>query len=119
MKLIYKIESILDKIKYAFQRAFRGYDDPTRWGLCDAVEKISIPVLKEYLKEAEDGCHPGSLTKKQWINILKTIIEGFQSDEDACDYLGNKKDIKKFHQILEKKKKAAELFGKVFYSLWN
>lgn len=122
MSPLYYLEDLKDRIKYAFQRAFRGFDDTAYWGLCEYVQEITIKVLKKtltdtvgypiYLHTVYPELIPKELRKK-WVEIQKKIIEGFELDLNCADCIKmpNKKDQKKIDE-------AAELFGKYFYCFW-
>jgi hypothetical protein len=44
------MNNILNEIKWAWQRVFRGYDDTIYWGFDGYLEQI-IPALKEFCKK--------------------------------------------------------------------
>lgn len=119
MRPLYYLEDLKDRVKYAFQRAFRGFDDTAYWGLCDYVQVITIKVLKKtltdtvgypvYLQKFYPKLSPKKLEKK-WVEILKKIVYGFELELNKVK--PNKKDQKKIDE-------AAELFGRYFYCFWT
>lgn len=50
---IYKIKHIFKELKWAFQRAWRGYDSRDIWGLNDRFIDRLIILLKDY----KENCH--------------------------------------------------------------
>lgn len=119
MRPFYYLEDLKNRVKYAFQRAFRGFDDTAYWGLCEYVQVIAIKVLKRTLKDTVG--YPIYLQKfypdlsfkelkKKWVEILEKIVCGFELDLNKTG-LPNKRDQKKIDE-------AATLFGRYFYCFW-
>ena len=44
----YKVESLIRELKYAWQRAWRGYDDPEIWNMDAAIRNKLIVWLRAY-----------------------------------------------------------------------
>mgnify|MGYP001179676488 CR=1 FL=1 len=127
----YYINQGIEEVKFAFQRAFRGFDDGAVWSV-DAYLATLIPKLLRELKERNVGV-PGDVFKEgdfkesgevvsqeileqraeEWNVILTDIIEGFEeySRVQECVGLHPDRDLKKF-------KKAMKLFSKYYRSLW-
>jgi hypothetical protein len=84
------------QIKYAWQRAFRGWDDTALWGIDSYLAKIILQLVRK-LKEDNIGIpvsmfeglpcdenYPFSeesvkIAKQRWIEVQDKIIEGFES----------------------------------------
>ena len=100
----YKIEGILDELKYAWQRAWRGYDDTEVWCIDWAIKAKLIALLQDYKKNRHclwwcpDGYDWSEVCKQDgWIKrycfsseqmdiILDTFIFHLQmSDEDFVE----------------------------------
>ena len=96
-------------IKFAWQRAFRGYDDFAWWDLDLYIAKIAAPILLK-MAERTPG-YPPDLTEEEWGVILhkmhiamaliaKDKISHDQKEELAID-------------------EGVELFGRWFRHLWT
>lgn len=137
-----RIWHILDdwkyKIKWGFQRMFRGYDDPFVWSHYYWNSVYTIAALKE-LKRTHIG-HPAILTEendlhddqsveknsKRWDDLLDQMIAGFEAilEEDEVHietegkYDHEKSEIKRkeLHDIFEK---GMTLYMKYYRHLWD
>lgn len=99
-----RIIAIPKRIKWFFQRGFRGYSDFDIWSLdfylsniiSKSVKKLketcnSVPTWKEDMKEEE--------AIKKWNNILDNIIYTFEINKKVMD-----SDIYLYESDIEKKK---------------
>ena len=102
------------RIKAAFQRMFRGYDDSARWNLNDYVADIVIENTKWMEKNATG--HPCNLKNmKEWKAILKKIRKGFEA-YNKIKYA----TLDDRTKILEnQQEEGMELFIEHFDSLWD
>jgi hypothetical protein len=125
--LYYRISFLIGetgrKIKWAFQRAIRGYSNKDVWSidcfLCDIMPKMLRQLAKNLngcptnlydKKNEDDECH-------KWVKILEKMAEGFEAGQKINDMdFDNEQERKK----LEKKfDKGMDLFKKYFFSLWD
>ena len=97
------IREIKGEIKFALQRAFRGYDDKVSlgWGLEQYFEQI-IPSIKEFceyeLNEMSQVEH-----STDWTNAYKNTLKLIKDWEDK-DYkaLDENKELSKLFQYISK-----------------
>lgn len=120
-----------DKVKWAYQRLTRGWDDRAVWDMDYYLAKL-IPQLVKELKEKGHG-FPSSmipvlipedfieelsketqiLALKRWHDILDSIVEGFEEYSQVRNCMMHP-DYK-----MEKFEKGFKLFKKYFGSLWD
>lgn len=99
----------------AWQRAVRGYDDETKWGLCYSLPSIIIPALDYMIKRAHG--HPCDLkSMKDWKNILKKMRQGFILQKKIDE---GKFNIKKYDEMKKKVDEGLDLFAKYYDNLWD
>lgn len=72
MHIRYKIKEIIRELKYAWQRALRGYDDTEVWDIDFAIKNRLIALLQDY-KESRDRfwswCCPDGY---DWSKVCKS-----------------------------------------------
>ena len=138
----YKIKSIKNKIKMAYQRAKRGYADQDVWDLHSWFMEI-MPKMLQNLKDTSHGFPIEFKSESEWFEILERMIFLLhEMDEDSCTYknpyedkwfevvthqkrdeelvkmyLGEEKN--KWNYINLCKKEFFDLFSKYFYNLWD
>lgn len=84
--LRWKIRALVFELKFAWQRAWRGYADPDVWGICEEIT-VTLPVLlKEFRK-----CHHGLFTDPVTFEAL-TEEETNTIIDDLVFYLENCND---------------------------
>ena len=106
------IKDFIREIKFAFQRAFRGFDDSAYWSLDFYLTKTIIPVLEFYRDEGSG--HPVSLTEKQWKSKLNKMIKAFsliKEENNRAEVLTKKE--------LEAINKGLKEFADYYRNLWN
>lgn len=107
-RLINAIKTWKNRLKWAWQRAYRGYDDTAKWSLDYYIAKIAMPVLKQM---ARYPGHPGSITAAQWRDYLFQMYR-------AMELIAEDKGI-----YTEEEEKEIDdgiaLFGKWFRALWT
>lgn len=123
------------EIKWAWQRVFKGYDDPSVWSHHSVMAKTTTKILRE-LAENKVGCPMDLYDSKKkkdechkWKNILIEMAEGFEAATaiDNMDYFTegvsgkyDKKESDKKRKILEKKfDKGMKLYHDHYFSLWD
>lgn len=123
----FRIHNIIKTIKYALQRAFRGYDDVQVWGLCDSFIDTYTKILKRLRQKS--GSYPFQFkTIEDWHAVLDEMIlhlEGMNEDsydtekriyEDWPDF--HSKCYQNRKKMNEHKEEFFKLFNKYFYDLW-
>lgn len=104
-----KLFLIKRRIKFIFQKWFRGFSDDETWSLSDTIAKFILPRLKRF-KQVTCG-YPEPLTEKEWDDILDKMIHSFEflaGDHYSND---NEDDWVKVDEGLE-------LFSKYYNNLW-
>jgi hypothetical protein len=125
------------KIKYAYQRVSRGWDDTAVWSIDWYLSKL-IPQLVKRLKdnkigypmEMYEGMTPldeGGWTyskeddeaaAQKWQGILQTIIDGFEASKRIQEeHLWSKSP--EYAELDAKFEKGFELFHKYYFNLWD
>lgn len=102
----------MSRIKFAFQRMFRGYDDTAKWALNDYIADIAIPMLKHLVKNGVGN--PVSTTDKQWKADLRKMIKGFEAYK-KIQYSANPN----FSKLDKIQTEGLRLFAENFSSLWD
>lgn len=103
--IIYKYKR---KIKFLYQRVFRGWDDSDTWNLDYKIAEFTLPRLKRF-KELHNS-YPVGLTEEEWIVIIDEMIYSFETTlNEDIDY--DKVDW-------DKVERGYMLFGKYFRNLW-
>lgn len=94
--------NLLTKLKFAWQRATRGYDDTFMWEMDAYLEHYFLPAIKEFCKrETED-----ERFKKVYDEMLKKIKEFEEMD------------IEDYYKIDNARDKMWEYFGKNIGYFW-
>jgi len=119
------IQMVPRRIKWFFQRGFRGYSDNDQWNLCFYLSSW-LPDALEQLKETGYG-FPASLitdetvddkiASKQWNEILKTMADGFRAFNklDTIEYESEEEE----KELIRQFDKGMLLFSKHFSNLWD
>lgn len=104
------------RLKYAWQRAYRGYDDTALWNLNDYITDIAIPCLTAMIENGYG--YPMDLTPRQWASQLKKMRKGFEAYKWIMeDYtVKNKRSL---HKKQREMKEGLELFAERFANLWD
>ena len=132
----YQSGELYRRIKWGFQRMFRGYDDRAYWGVDGYLTDIALPALKwlrahgHGLPWNQESTGWTSHTQESWNELLDKMILAFQimHDDDysdptslgAPDISVDKDAYWKWHE--ERKAKVDEglkWFAKYFQSLWD
>jgi len=129
MRLDYQIKEWFQEAKWVWQRAFRGYDDPTCWDLRSAIAEIAVPALT-YMIEKGHG-YPMGETDESWKEKLKIMRTGFQAMLASYPYpdgffdkwpAGKEvpEDWESWHkQKYEQTEAGMEVFAKSYQGLWD
>ncbi len=108
--MIYKLQDMKNRVKWAYQRIVRGYDDRLHWDLAEYLDPMIVAQAR-YLRDYSVG-HPSSITQKKWNKVLDTIIKGFGEEPDAY----HSKAWKKYRKEREK---ALVLLAFYWDNLWD
>ena len=140
----FKLRHLHHHLKWAWQRAWRGYDDPDVWGCTDTMRDRLIDILEDYKKNrhcnwnvpSECPTHNiiyGSYYSTEWTDaLIDTLLFHIKmSDEDYCfsmvypefDILKgvyDKEKIMRAHRIRKQNQDAAFELLKIFWDeLWD
>ena len=121
MRLKLCIERIRSKIKFGFQRMFRGYDDSALWCIHGYFVDEYMKILKDF--RANLHGYPGYMESiEEWEDILDAMIHHltfmsedlyFKDEYSNWSY----RDIDKSMEY--HKEEFFKLFTKYFYHLWD
>lgn len=126
--ILWYLKSLPCKLKYAWQRAWRGWDDSEVFELRGNFTTRMIGILRQF-KEVNiatwyDREQQRFRSEEETNSIIDEIILHFEeSDEDKWITMGiSASDSDRIEQIYndaaEHQKKAFELFSKHFDDLW-
>lgn len=101
-----------DRVKWFFQRVFRGYDDPGWWDIEISLARWIIPRLK-HLREHTHGYPPGVGGEESWDKILGKIILAF---ELIVEMLGEDTNLPPIRDQIDE---GLDLFRKWYFNLWD
>lgn len=111
------VEHYYYEVKYALQRAFRGYSDRDNWSIDGFLLQVLPPMIKN-LRKHNMG-YPVGLTNPKWKLILFEIEEGLIANRKLCNLEYDFKNKLMEEQLQYKSKKGLRLFFKYFNSLWD
>lgn len=141
------IFTLKNRLKWAWQRAYRGYDDTAKWGLYYSIAEISSPCIKAMIDNGTG--HPYGETEKSWrkkLLLMKKSFDLILLDNDDIDeeYLPDMPDSmawdspegieewdrrfppekrKEYWKAQERRqkeiRKGLQLFATHFQSLWD
>jgi len=103
------------RLRMAWQRIFRGYDDNWNWGLFHQLNEVAPKCLRKMKKGMG---HPAQLKSlKEWHDILEKMAKGFEASEKIeKDWLYKGK---RFEKLKAQRDKGLKLFIKHYESLWD
>lgn len=112
----YAVLDTLISIKYAYQRAVRGYDDRM---FCNLDEEIGKIISLVTLKMADKtNSYPDELTPEKWEGILNDISLGFGSYLEMRSGIYTFED-KEFKRLDKNFKRGLKLFTRYYTNLWD
>lgn len=112
--LRYKLSKLRYELKYAWQRAWRGYDDTDVLNLNDNFTEKYLMILKD-LRKSHHG-FPGSITNEEWESVLDKMIYhlgGIEESEDWTDF------EEENNRIDENISEFFKLMSEWFLDLWD
>jgi len=113
-----KIKNTYYKVKYGFQRMFRGYDDVETFETFATFLERYTKILKGFRKWGNS--YPSEFNSyEDWAKVLDEMINHFElSNEFHDSYKGMK--LFDAEQIAhDHADKALEMFVKYFWDLWD
>ena len=138
-RITYKIKSLKWELRYAWQRAWRGYDDVEVFDLSYKFIERMTQILKDFRKnnialfpnpDYQDTVHLTdiSLSEKETNDVLDEMINHFENSDinawtEEADLTpsrkGDMEKICKFEKnAMEHEKQALAMFVKWFDCLW-
>lgn len=129
------IPEIADRIRWAYQRVFRGYDDRVTWGIDNYLNE-HMPTWLRVLKENDQGvpfeCFPegawdeekcrfaeGSdeIAERNWHAALDGMIAGFEAAKRLSDWdFEGREELDELRRV---QNDGLALFVKYYGSLWD
>lgn len=117
-KSFFKIENFIIKIKMAYQRVVRGYDDQAMWNF---DEYVARQIKENCFIMAEEGHgYPNikGMTDKKWKQILLDISFGFGSYLEMRSGIYETND-KEFNRLNKEYRKGMAIFVIYHEYLWD
>ena len=121
------------RIKWAWQRLNRGWDDTVAWNLSSYLARM-LPMALADIAENANG-YPANIDKKvtysttkslrEWEQVLKKMGRGFKAAESimvADDKLFLKDgglDVQAYNKAMGEFNAGMDLFKEYFFSLWD
>ena len=125
-RIKYKVRDIYWKIRYGFQRMFKGYDAVDTFEIfAKFVERYS-KILTEYRKKPWG--YPGDLTEEEWDDIVDEMIYHLHYTDEETVIEELEKDVpdewsvsgKVVSDVMDRHKdEFFKLFSKYFFYLWD
>lgn len=75
-----KTYGILRAIKFAWQRAFRGYDDTFMWDMVLYLNHYFVPAIKEFCRKKLKACYD-----EKFVKVYEEMLEKIRLWEEAPD----------------------------------
>lgn len=134
MTLRWRIDRIVKKIRYAWQRAIRGYDDTDVFELCfnfaDRMTKLLSDFKRNNVALLHDDEEDRDLSEEETREVINEMIYYFSRSSDdndllyedmfgSKDHMATSEELTRYFQRLrECRSKALELFSKWCWELW-
>jgi len=148
-KYYYKFTSLPFKIKYFFQRLFRGYDDLDKWNAAWYIARKTIPVLKAWRNSNMHGSAIKWHREDRFGNIIELSVDEVYADSEKngwegpeaftlkewqaiiddiifafqwqidFDSIDSTVDDKEFKEGNKRQKRGLKLFSIYYNSLWD
>lgn len=110
--LRFRLRMVKKELLFAWQRAWKGYDDSMWWSI-DLHFMREMKVLLKHLRE--DGIsHPANMTMEEWSDTLlemETLLMQMDSLSDETFTADT--------ELVKTRDKFFELFSLYFYDLWD
>lgn len=111
--LRHKITTLKRELEYAWQRAWKGYDESYWYGLDSTFVELYISLLTRLRMDMNS--YPPDMTVEEWESILDEMISCLKAMR-VLFVSGVDRD---YDDIMEKKDRFFKLFNKYFYHLWD
>lgn len=109
--LTFKFRMLKRRLKHAWQRAVRGFDDSETWSLNTTFAQWFAPRLRRF-KEVTIAYPAYCNDMEEWQEILQKMLDGFEMMADGDTYFTFDE------QAHEKMQHSVDLFYQHFHSLW-
>ena len=125
-RIKHKVMDIYWKIRYGFQRMFKGYDAVDTFDTFDKFVERYSNILAEYRKRHLG--YPWDLTEEEWDDIIDEMIYHLHYMDEETVIAELEKDVpdewsvssKVVYDVMDKHKdEFFKLFSKYFYHLWD
>lgn len=118
------MKDVFRKIRWAYQRVVRGYDDTAYWNLDYYIARIALPVLKSYKTDKmgfmsnheyegdnpmDEGWHTEESQNELFDKMIFAMNSIVEDDMDMDDPVAYE----------EKINDGCRLFGEYFRGLWD
>ena len=117
---------VLDNVRWAWQRVFKGYDERVAW----SIDWHLVEVMPLWLDELIDGVKKMGGTpmdfvdlydneeqaETAWIETLEEIRNGFLAGADVLNLEWD--NVEEYNELMKRAEHGLELFRKHFFSLW-
>jgi len=111
------------RIKWFFQRIFRGYSDYDMLDYGEFACRKLLPSLKHWVAMERNGYPESVGSKEEWDKILQEIVWAVEETaygKEEQKYFDVEEPI--FHgvrKVWERQEKGLELFGKYLGAMWE
>lgn len=112
----YRLRHIKYELKYAWQRAWRGYDDSMVFNLDYGFVELYREILKDFKKNLHG--YPGTTTEEEWDDV-DDVLDEIIGSLDRIYYVLFKSDNDDADLVEQEKDRFFELFKEHFWSLWD
>ena len=117
------------KVKWFFQRVFRGYSDLDMIDFGDFVCRKTLPLLKKWVAMERQGYPAEFKSQEEWENVLKEIVwaveeTAYNNEENRIvnEWLSGKLATDVYHKMIDENWKRCnngmKLFGEYLGAMW-
>jgi len=114
------VDTFTDQLKYAWQRAWRGYDDPELWNHHSTHNERMIEILQWYrdnrfgsptINDQDfNNCH------EVWDCYLDRMIAGFESAEAISYHEYDEGELDFYLSVMED---GLDIYSEYYLGLWD
>lgn len=109
--MVWRTKAFFSNIKWAWQRAWRGYDDLMLWNLFSHIIDNS-QIAIEFMLAKGIGYPAGMKSKDEWGETLLLILAGFEAAMRIRDFEMKEGDMETFEL-------GFDLMKAHFFDLWD
>lgn len=106
-----KVKAIKDELRYAWQRAYKGYDSRMTWNIDYTFAELYLEIFLQYRKNLHS--YPYFITYEKWEEVLDEMIECLIAMNYDC------KTTEDYDQQVKYKNRFFQLFSEHYYDLWD